>query len=251
VVLTFAMLLLSHPMGLRADVRLQILETDPASPATLQRDENLYIRIGYDTDRPIRIRGQAYYAGQQVTSMTSGSPPYRAGSGEAMFWFAWREPAQVDRIIITAEDERSGKVIAQTDTFVSFTWTAHAPITTRPRAEWVTRMTEEQNRRSRAAAEAYANRPGRWLEDVFGLAIIWCVPAYIVVQIVALVRLRERWRFAASLPLIPMALVLAYTVYAYRAGSNIFPLVLIFTSPFGLAYLAILMLLHRRRQQLA
>jgi hypothetical protein len=44
-----------------------------------------------------------------------------------------------------------------------------------------------------------------------------------------------------------MAIVFLYTVWAFLAGSNLFPLVLIFTSPLALLYLAALLLAHRWR----
>ena len=52
-------------------------------------------------------------------------------------------------------------------------------------------------------------------------------------------------------PLLPMAAVLLYTIAAYRAGSNLFPLVLIFSSPPALLYLVVLMILRRRRLRAA
>jgi hypothetical protein len=45
-----------------------------------------------------------------------------------------------------------------------------------------------------------------------------------------------------------MALVLLYTVVAFRAGSNLFPLVLIFTSPLALLYLLVVLFLRWRRR---
>ncbi len=234
-----------------ADVRVQVMETDPASPATLKNGESFYLRIQYETDRAIRIRGEAYFAGQKITDMTGGSPRYQPGTGEAMFWFAWRQPAQVDRIVILAQDDSGRQVFAETKIPVQLTWSRELDTAPRARAEWVQRMRVEDARRVQAELEEYRNRPGRAWETLLGMAIVWCVPAYFVAQILTLVRWRERWRFAAGLPLIVLAPVLLYTVYAYLQGSNIFPLVLIFTSPVLLMYLGVLWAIRRSRLRAA
>ena len=83
-----------------AQPRIQLLDADPASPATLGHWEQLYLRIGYETDRPIRVRAEAYSGGKLVTEITSGSPRYEAGQGEAMFWFAFTRPQKVDRVVM-------------------------------------------------------------------------------------------------------------------------------------------------------
>lgn len=66
-------------------------------------------------------------------------------------------------------------------------------------------------------------------------------------QIVALWRLRGGWRVAAAVPAVPMTAVLGHAILAYRAGSGLFPLFLIFTSPPALIYLAVVLLIRRFR----
>jgi hypothetical protein len=48
------------------------------------------------------------------------------------------------------------------------------------------------------------------------------------------------------LPLAVMAAVLAITVPALAQGSNLWPLYLIFVTPFATVYLGVLLLVHRR-----
>jgi hypothetical protein len=88
------------------------------------------------------------------------------------------------------------------------------------------------------------NRPVSWWENLIFL-LPWAVPGYVILQIRLLRRYREGWRRAAAVPIVPMAGVLIYTVYAFQAGSNLFPLVLLFTSPFALMYLLGLMAIRR------
>jgi hypothetical protein len=85
--------------------------------------------------------------------------------------------------------------------------------------------------------------------DLVGFGITAGVPLYFVLQAWLLWRLRGGWRGAAAIPLLPMAAVLAYTFYAFLDGSNLFPLVLIFTAPIAALYLLAIMALRRLRRQ--
>lgn len=229
-----------------AEVRIQVLETDPASPATLGSWHRFNVRIGYDSDQPILVHGQAFWKGRKVTSATSGSLTYAPGTGEAMYWFAYTEPAQVDRVLLTAYGTRGQAPLAETSLDVDLRWTGAAAPQPAP-AEWVQRMDAERERRNREAYQAYMNRPEpAWQVGLF-FALAWSPVAYLVAQVVTLRRFRGGWRTAALVPLVPMTIVLLYTIGAFRAGSNLFPLVLIFTSPFAFLYLLALVGIRRYR----
>jgi hypothetical protein len=233
-----------------AEVRVEVLETDPPGPATLGHWQEYYLRIGYQTDRPIRVRARAFFAGKPVPSMTSGSPRHEAGTGEAFYWIAYTDPRRVDSIVVTAEDDKTQKPLAETVLAVDLTWTGERGGAARVRPEWVTRMLAEEARRQRAATQAYMNRPVPWWQWVFFFGLMWSVPAYLVLQLIALWRWPGAWRLAAAIPAVPMAGVLVYTHMAYRAGSNLFPLVLLFTAPFALIYLIVLLGMRRARGRL-
>lgn len=226
-------------------MRVQVLETDPPSPATLGHWEPFHLRIGYEADRTIRVRGDAFFQDKRVTSISSGSPRYEPGTGEAYVWLAHTEAAQVDKVVVTAEDDVTRNPLAQTELAVDLAWTGiKQPEAPRARAGWVERLRAENERRSKAESAAYMNRPVPWWEGVLSFAAIWAGPVYLVLQVVLLRRYRGGWRLAAAVPALPMTGVLIYTVYAYQAGSNLFPLVLIFTSPFALLYLLGLMVVR-------
>jgi hypothetical protein len=84
--------------------------------------------------------------------------------------------------------------------------------------------------------------------EVLGLVVMVGVPGYFVLQVWLLYCLRGGWLYAAAFPLIPMAAVVAYTVHAFNKGSNLFPLVLIFTAPLAFIYLLIVFVLSRLSQ---
>ena len=68
---------------------------------------------------------------------------------------------------------------------------------------------------------------------------------YPVLQYRTLRRMRGIWRIMACLPLLPLAYVMVVTVVGLSQGSNLWPLLLIFTAPLGLVYLGLLQLAHR------
>jgi len=70
---------------------------------------------------------------------------------------------------------------------------------------------------------------------------------YPVLQASALRKMHGGWRALAALPLLPMAVVLSATVIGLVQGSNLWPLLLIFTAPVALIYLFILRFVHARR----
>ena len=66
----------------------------------------------------------------------------------------------------------------------------------------------------------------------------WGLPftLYVVAQVIALVRLRGAARIWVALPVPFMIWVLYYTFDALAQKANLWPIVLIFTSPVALAY---------------
>jgi hypothetical protein len=81
--------------------------------------------------------------------------------------------------------------------------------------------------------------PDLW-EIVLGSIIAMMLPGYIVLQIVTAVWFRDRWLIASLLPLVVFIPLLVQALYALSAGSNLWPLFMIFFAPFGCLYLVIL-----------
>lgn len=227
-----------------AQVRLAVVDVDPGFSATLGHWDHFSLRIEYATDRAIRIRGDAYLGDERVTSINGGSPRYDAGTGEALFWFAYTSPASVDRIVVRAVDDETGEVLAQTERPVRLEWTGRAG-TRRARPAWVERLQAEQSRRIGGQMRAAADREESAGERLFFDALMWGAPVYLVLQLVALWMMRGGWRIAAAVPAVPMGIVVAYTILALLAGSNLFPLVLIFASPPAALYLILLLIAYR------
>ncbi len=77
--------------------------------------------------------------------------------------------------------------------------------------------------------------------------LIWLtILAYVVVQVVALMRSSRGSRLAASLPLFVMVPVFVYAAVGLVQGSNLWPLLMLFASPIALLYVAVVALMARR-----
>jgi hypothetical protein len=77
--------------------------------------------------------------------------------------------------------------------------------------------------------------------------LLWlCVAGYAVGQLVVLLRTSGQARLAAGLPLVVMLPILAFTVFSLIQDNNLWPLPLLFASPFALLYVAFLGLFTRR-----
>src|SRR4029077_13049113 len=86
--------------GAQADVHASVVATDPPGAVIeLARNQSLYVRIEYATDRPISIWARPYFNGKEVSARSNASVPH-AGSGEALGWFEFNGPAEVDEIRI-------------------------------------------------------------------------------------------------------------------------------------------------------
>ncbi|HZU23014.1 MAG TPA: hypothetical protein VE998_09305 [Terriglobales bacterium] len=240
---------LCSAIGAHANVKLQLLATDPQSPATLGNREQLSLRISYSSDRPIRIRALALSEGKVAPDMSGGSPLYEASQGEAFYWLAPFQPQNIDGLRILAEDPR-GHVLAESVVPVHFTWIAETDAARVP-AAWVSDLKSDYERRIQARAVIDRSMQDRWFLMVLGAIFIASVPIYFVVQIVLLLTLRGGPRKAAAVPLVPMFAVVLYTAYAYHAGSNLFPILLIFLSPLAVIYLVVVAAASRRSKAVA
>jgi hypothetical protein len=80
------------------------------------------------------------------------------------------------------------------------------------------------------------------METIVGLLVMLALPGYVVLQVWTARAYWGGWRIAALAPLVVMIPLLAWTVFSFAAGSNLWPLLLILTAPFACTYLGLLML---------
>ena len=83
------------------------------------------------------------------------------------------------------------------------------------------------------------------LGRVIPFAVYGGMFGYPVLQYLAIYWTRGRWQVYASLPLVPMAVLLA-VAGLNGSGADGWSLLLVVTAPLALVYLAVLLALHRR-----
>ena len=82
------------------------------------------------------------------------------------------------------------------------------------------------------------------MEMLLGMIVTLGVPAYFIVQPMALMRWQGRWRKWALMPLLLVIPAVAYSLFAFADGSNLWPMTLIAAAAIGMTYLSILWLLQ-------
>lgn len=218
--------------------------TDPAeSGGTLPVFEPLYVRISYESDAPLRFQASGWRDGVEVRNGASfnPAPPYPPGRGEAVAWVAYQRPTVVDEVRVRVYDA-DWQVLEVLDRRIDVAWDGRRS-GDRQRAEWATKLSDAQQAMIRAAPPTGGGSDIPFVVMFFLAG--WSVPGYWALQIYAAMRVRDRWRKWALLPLIVTLPLLAYTLLALAAGSNLWPLLMIFVCPFVFAYLAALLLLRR------
>ncbi|HSZ74159.1 MAG TPA: hypothetical protein VK779_05010 [Rhizomicrobium sp.] len=71
------------------------------------------------------------------------------------------------------------------------------------------------------------------------------VPAYLILQAYLAYAFHGAWRIAALIPLIFVAPLFLFSLYALGLGSSLWPLTLVLLTPVGLIYLVIVFAVHR------
>ena len=228
--------------GARAEVWLQVAQTDPPASARLRPGEAFYARVLYDTDRPIRIFGRARGAAADARGKSHASPLYGPGPGQALVWFALDVPMRVQAMRLTAVEEQAGREIFAIEVPLALEWTRDAPA--RSRAAWVEPLARDQQARIRnAAAPEYGAGVGLLTALLFG-----SVPGYLVAQAFALWHLRGRWSAWVWAPAAAMGALYLFVIVAGLAGSNLAPIWVVFLSPLALLYVIVLLIRDWRRR---
>src|SRR5437879_2809206 len=117
-------------------VQFAIAEVFPGFSGQLRTWNRVSVRLTYRSDRPVRFRIAGYAGGQKVGGGSSNiAPPYPAGEGEALVWFAHNKPATIDEIRIDALDER-WRPLASISAPAQLEWSPTAVGNRRPNPEW-------------------------------------------------------------------------------------------------------------------
>jgi hypothetical protein len=207
--LSLPVLILGTAVGICApaatNIDLEILDMDPPAPAVLNADDEVYVRVRYHADGPIRVWVRPFAHGEPAPAMSNGSPVYAPGDGEAFGWFGFRSVGGVDEIHVQAAPANSGYPTVDLVTPARFTWDG----TVGPRHEpaaWVAGLKQKEAEAQKQAYTEYHNRPlglsGTVALAVFALALLAAACACLLWPLWGVLRWRGIWRALAVLPLV-------------------------------------------------
>lgn len=223
---------------------VEVLATDPPAGAVLNVGEALHAHIHYTADKPLRFQARGYYNGveRRQGSRMNPAPVYPPGDNEAIVWIGYTASEEIDELRINIFDN-NWQQIAQIIEPMQITWRASATAATRPRVGWVVSLNAIQQQMASARAVEATDSDMFW--ELLFLLAGWSIPGYFILQFYLYRRWRNGWRKAALLPLLATIPILVYTLFALTQGSNLWPLVMLFTIPLAFLYLMGLVIAKR------
>jgi hypothetical protein len=214
---------------------LTVAQSSAENGAVLPRWGTVYLDMAYSADQPVRVQAQGFNGDASPKGQAmNASVEYPAGDGHALAWISFSEPVEIDRIRITLYDTHF-KPLETIDEPFQARWSAEPAATTAPPPGWVVSLRRQEDRIAAEYTAAHPSEPSL-LGGLLFILMHLSVPAYFVAQAYCAFRYSGGWRVAALAPLIVMAPVLAFTIFAGAAGSNLWPLYLLFAAPFGTLY---------------
>ena len=223
---------------------LRLVDSDPGENGVLASGEPLYLRLRYRSAVPVHILLAGYYRGEAVAGFRQDFDRlFPAGDRAVTVWLAYPFGATIDHLQVRIWNQNKARLAQATLPF-EIRWIDGEASAERRTKAWVAELTPAQRERMAAALTA-ADEPDGF--DPFDL-IVLCVPGYFLLQAVLTIGTSGRWREATLAPALIMVPILIYTVLAFAAQSNLWPLLLLFTAPLGFLYLVVLsvILLVRR-----
>jgi len=222
-------------------VDLSVARMSPSSGFVLPRDGTIYMEIAYRSDQPIRLQARAFAGGSSLDNgqKMNASVAHPAGSGRALVWVSFAEPAVIDEIRVTAYND-GWQTLSTLSVPRPAHWLAKSADTYRAPPEWVTGLIEEEKRVAEQYRRDNPPEPDPWGDALVAFMFL-AVPGYFILQGIALFTQRGRWRWASFAPLLLMAPAAMHALLALNAGSNLWPILVIFAAPVGFLYLAALM----------
>lgn len=226
------------------NVQIELHEIDPAGATSVPPHTNVYGRIVYTTDAPVRLVLLPYRDGKPVRDgfYNSGSPQYAPGSGETIAWFAFDKPQAIDEIRAVANDFH-GKVFAEDSIEHALRWREGAA---RPeKAAWVEPLMKAEKNVVVPPPDEFG-----WIAAVITQLFFLTVPLSVGLQLYAWYKLDGGPGRLARLSGYAMGALWVFVILTGIAGSNLSPIWLVFLSPlFTLFLVGVLVVAHVQKSR--
>jgi hypothetical protein len=235
-----------------ADVRVSVVDTDPAGQAvTLGRDESFYVRIEFAADEPIRIWARPYFEGKEVLRAKSNGSSAHLGAGYALGWFSLDGPSRVDEVRIRVGGGTPYREWEAARYPVQIVGTG-LPAAARASAAWVDELLLEAEAAQRRDFEQRMNQPVTAWDTVlmsgFMLTVLGLLVGGFVAPAWALWKWRQGWRMAASVPAALMGFVVLRIVVETAhdpTSHNLWPFEVLIYGTISLAFMTALKIARR------
>ncbi|KTD79437.1 hypothetical protein [Legionella waltersii] len=124
---------------------VELVDTSPNSPAVLNNEEVLYVRIHYKSEQPLRFQAVGSSLGDSLLQHLKLNPSqaYPAGEGEAIAWVSYSKVTEIDAITVTVYDA-NWQALKTVSRPVSANWLATHNTVNNPVAAWAKRLNREQ-----------------------------------------------------------------------------------------------------------
>lgn len=218
----------------QSPLSLEVAAVDPDNAGQITLNHNLSLKVHFTSSVPIRLTAEGRFQGRVVQDLSNASPVYPPGVGDALVWISYRQPTQIDEVLVHAFDENF-KPLTTLAVPISVEWATNVPMQTV--APWVRSTAAEQTRLISQAVRVNASG-----FDLFGTALF----AFLYLSILGYPFLqayslwKDGWFGLAGVPLLLMIPLFIHAGSALMAGSNLWPLLLLFGAPFAFGYLIIL-----------
>ncbi|BCA96622.1 hypothetical protein TUM19329_29830 [Legionella antarctica] len=238
----FAVIVCSYSAMTNA-LNVDLIETSPKAPAVLHQYEALYVLIHYKSDQPLRFQAMGKNLNQKINKGVRLNPSqaYPSGEGNAIAWVAYEKSTYIDTVIVTVYDA-NWKELQTKSMLLSAIWQEGTTGQTHSHAAWVKRLNQQQQ------ASVGKQEPLSMWDMIFVQLLFLSIPLYWILQIILIFKWSDGWRKIVYLPLLVSIPLLFYTLYALYAGSNLWPLMMLFITPFTLLFLLILIGIKNSRR---
>lgn len=193
-------------MATEPHATVSISEVDPVDGTMLHSNDQVYVRIHYSADVPIKLWIRPYAFDKEVPAYTNASTVHPAGEGDALGWFECTQVCEVHSIHIQVATADSGRpFLDQPNGDYYFTWDGipgerHSP------ASWVKPMQDAEAVRQKQAYDAYMAQPlgksGVFALILFAAMLLAALFVCVVWPLYGLIKWQGKWRWLASAPLV-------------------------------------------------
>lgn len=227
-----------------SSVQMEVTRMSPSSGFVLPRDGTIYMEVAYTADQPLRLQARAFAGGKSLDAgqRMNASAVHPAGAGKALVWVSFGEPAVIDEVRVTAYDAKWQPLLTL-PVARSAHWLAKAAEKYTAPPDWVEALIAAEKQIAEQYRRDHPPEPDPWGDALVDFMLL-AVPGYFVLQAAALLTQRGRWRLASMAPLLIIVPAAFHAVLALAAGSNLWPIVLIFAAPLGFLYLIALLALR-------